>query len=391
MVSWRNVLYFSIELFLCQRIAPCARVRAAREGVTEYGVKAGLFKVAGAPTMEPPAVAPPAPPSQSPVKTKAASSALYIGQRVEAKHGGKSKWFGATVMAVNEDGTCRICYDGGMWNSWMPINEPAVPVSDIRGFASEAPPSSASSSFDHSPIRRASEEAAASAATPSKSRHRKLKKGDAAGLASPPERMTRAQVTRPVLQGCAIASLAPLSPTCPPLQADGGRRGGRGGSGGGQGRERRLGGGLQPWHAVPAQEHDGHSARDQGHARSARGCHETARNPRGRPLNVQRSWSARGLLVGCPLPRAVTTGGPRGLLLGPGTLARRTCPLSRTVTGLHAGLGCRTPKVWRNVRVQARSGSGEQRGCDQARFPQGRAAPHQATKVRRAHRCELAP
>lgn len=131
--------------------------RCFQEGVTEYGVQPGLFKPAGsggAPPAPAPAVAAAAPSAATPT-----SSGFYVGQRVEAKHGGKSKWYSATVMAVPEPGSFgnesyKICYDGGMWNNWMPATEPAVPASDIRPHAAaneqaSSLPSSASSSFDH--------------------------------------------------------------------------------------------------------------------------------------------------------------------------------------------------------------------------------------------------
>ena len=118
--------------------------------MSEYGVKPGLFKVAGSSApAEPPTIAPPAPPpvkqSASAQKQRTPSSAIptssaggggsygnfagefYIGQRVEAKHQGKSKWFGGTLMAVNDDGeTFKVCYDGATFNGWLPVTEPKV-------------------------------------------------------------------------------------------------------------------------------------------------------------------------------------------------------------------------------------------------------------------------
>jgi hypothetical protein len=60
-------------------------------------------------------------------------------------------------MAVLDHGggeAYKVCYDGGMWNNWMPATEPAVAGADIRPHtAAHEPtasvPSSASSSFDH--------------------------------------------------------------------------------------------------------------------------------------------------------------------------------------------------------------------------------------------------
>lgn len=101
-----------------------------KTALTEYGVKAGFFKhktggansEMGDKPLPPPSVAPPAPPSHPPN-----SSEFHIGQRVEAKPEGKSKWFGATVMHVNNDGNSfKIKYDSGLWNAWMPVNDPKV-------------------------------------------------------------------------------------------------------------------------------------------------------------------------------------------------------------------------------------------------------------------------
>ena len=51
------------------------------------------------------------------------------GQRVEAKHQGDSKWFGRTLMAVDDDGEpFKVCYDGATFNGWLPVTEPKVLV-----------------------------------------------------------------------------------------------------------------------------------------------------------------------------------------------------------------------------------------------------------------------
>jgi hypothetical protein len=127
---------------------------------------------------------------------------FYVGQRVEAKPAGKSKWYGGTVMAVNDCGeSFRVCYDGGMWNSWLPVNDPAVSRRDIRCHLGDggSAPSSAASSMDHSPIRRALEDPGDGKAT--RGGNRKLgKKGKsmseapaAVGATPVGERLTRAQ------------------------------------------------------------------------------------------------------------------------------------------------------------------------------------------------------
>jgi hypothetical protein len=100
-----------------------------KSALTEYGVKVGFFKpevkesaaMGSDKLISPPSVAPPAPPAIS------GSPLFHIGQRVEAKPEGKSKWFGATVMHVNNGGeSFKIKYDSAMWNAWMPVNDPKV-------------------------------------------------------------------------------------------------------------------------------------------------------------------------------------------------------------------------------------------------------------------------
>lgn len=97
-------------------------------------MKPGAWKMLGGLVAEPAmALAPPSPPRElkrgsSAAQLTALAGGFYVGQRVEAKHLGKSKWFGGTVMQVNDggDATFKICYDGGMWNSWMPVTVPEV-------------------------------------------------------------------------------------------------------------------------------------------------------------------------------------------------------------------------------------------------------------------------
>jgi hypothetical protein len=109
-----------------------------KSALTEYGVKVGFFKpevkesapMGSDKTLSPPSVAPPAPPAIS-----GSSPLFHIGQRVEAKPEGKSKWFGATVMHVNNGGeSFKIKYDSAMWNAWMPVNDPKVLASCSPSF-----------------------------------------------------------------------------------------------------------------------------------------------------------------------------------------------------------------------------------------------------------------
>ncbi len=43
-------------------------------------------------------------PPPVPVASVSMDASFFVGQRVEARHGGKSKWYGATVMQINEGG-----------------------------------------------------------------------------------------------------------------------------------------------------------------------------------------------------------------------------------------------------------------------------------------------
>ena len=64
---------------------------------------------------------PPPPPAAT------GDSAFQIGQRVEAKHKGKSKWHAAKIIGLNsDDGSFRVEYDSAMWNSWVPVDEERV-------------------------------------------------------------------------------------------------------------------------------------------------------------------------------------------------------------------------------------------------------------------------
>lgn len=103
--------------------------KIVKSALTEYGVKAGFFKVhksgGNDQSLPPPSVAPPAPPSTDSMVSE--SPKFHIGQRVEAKPVGRSKWYGGTVMHVNNGGdTFKIKYDSGMWNAYISTNEPKV-------------------------------------------------------------------------------------------------------------------------------------------------------------------------------------------------------------------------------------------------------------------------
>ena len=55
----------------------------------------------------------------------AGSGGLKAGAKVEAKFGGKGKWYPGTIEAVNADGTFAILFDDGE-------KEPSAKPEDVR-------------------------------------------------------------------------------------------------------------------------------------------------------------------------------------------------------------------------------------------------------------------